>query len=125
MNIDAKREDEGECRNNYILTKDGIYYLDNEEKNEIEEERQVVEDTNLNYHIEQLKRRLDEKDNIIHKQNQQIADMGLMIGNLKNNTKTLHEKLAESDKNKVHISAQEKGIKDLEDDMIGLKEEYL
>jgi hypothetical protein len=43
----------------------------------------------------------------------------------KNNTKSLHEKLAETEKSKAHIGAQNKKIQDMEDELGALKKEYM
>ena len=79
---------------------------------------------NMKYYIEELSKKLMEKEDKVQNQSFQMQTMNLLVENLKKNTKSLHEKLAEYEKLKIHINAQNKKTVDLENEISVLKQEY-
>jgi chromosome segregation ATPase len=101
-------------------------YLD-EEVNENENEKQsVVEDNiDLKQYLEELNKKLIDKDDIIQNQSFQLQTLNQMVDNLKKNTKNLNEKLADYEKLKIHINAQNKKMADMEKETEVIKQEYM
>ncbi len=79
---------------------------------------------NMKYYIEELSKKLMEKEDKVQNQSFQMQTLNLLVENLKKNTKSLHEKLAEYEKLKIHINAQNKKTVDLENEISVLKQEY-
>ncbi len=108
-------------RNLNHLQEEANNYIDDNEKQSIYEDQ----DNNLKNYIDELNKKILDKDEIIHNQSFQIQTLNQMIENLKKNTKHLHEKLAEYEKLKIHISAQNKKMADMEKETEAIKQEYM
>ena len=101
----------------------------NEEASQFMEENSQRKDNNeeimnMKYYIEELSKKLMEKEDKVQNQSFQMQTLNLLVDNLKKNTKSLHEKLAEYEKLKIHINAQNKKTVDLENEISVLKQEY-
>ena len=101
----------------------------NEEASQFLEENSQRKDNNeeiinMKYYIEELSKKLMEKEDKVQNQSFQMQTLNLLVENLKKNTKSLHEKLAEYEKLKIHINAQNKKTVDLENEISVLKQEY-
>jgi hypothetical protein len=126
MNNERRNNDDINEKNLLFLNEEASQYLDEEQANNMMiENNQQEEIINLKYYIDELSKKLMEKDDKMQNQNFQLQTMNLLIENLKKNTKSLHGKLAEGEKAKVHIGAQNKKIQDLDDELGALKQEYM
>jgi len=107
--------------NNLIhLNEEASQYLD-ENSHRKDNNEEIM---NMKYYIEELSKKLLEKEDKVQNQTFQMQTLNLLIENLKKNTKSLHEKLAEYEKLKIHINAQNKKTNDLENEISILKQEY-
>jgi hypothetical protein len=127
MNNDRRNVNEDINEKNLLfLNEEASQYLDEEGGGDmLGGNKQNEEIANLKYYVDDLNRKLMEKEGEVQNQNFQLQTMNLLVDNLKKNTKSLHEKLAETEKIKVHVGAQNKKIQDLEDELGILKQEYM
>lgn len=109
-------------RNLNSLNEEANNYLDDNDKNSIYEENN---NNDLKDYIHELNKKIIDRDETITNQSFQIQTLNQMIDNLKKNTKNIHEKLAEHEKLKIHINAQNKKMADMEKETEAIKYEYL
>jgi hypothetical protein len=108
-------------RNLNHLNEEADNYLDDNEEDSVVEEN----NDDLKIYLDDLNKKLIEKDDIIQNQSFQIQTLNQMIDNLKRNTKNLNEKLADQEKLKIHINAQNKKMVDMEKETEMIKQEYM
>jgi hypothetical protein len=120
MNNNHRNLEDINEKNLLFLGEEASQYMD-----DVNENRQQEEIANLKYYVDDLNKKLMDKESEVQNQNFQMQTMNMLIENLKKNTKSLHEKLAETEKAKVHLGAQDKKIVDLEDEFAILKQEYM
>ncbi len=114
-------------RNLSHLNEEADNYMDYNENENDNEKNSVVEENNddLKLYLDDLNKKLIEKDDIIQNQSFQIQTLNQMVDNLKRNTKNLNEKLADYEKLKIHINAQNKKMVDMEKETEIIKQEYM
>jgi chromosome segregation ATPase len=113
-------------KNLFFLGEEASQYIDEEgNRDMLQYNNQQDELVNLKYYCDDLSKKLMDKEGEVQNQAFQIQTMNLLVDNLKKNTKSLHEKLAETEKIKIHVGAQNKKIQDLEDELSIIKQEYM
>jgi hypothetical protein len=107
---------------NHFQEEADTYLEDNEN-----EKQSVIEENNddLKLYLDDMNKKLIEKDDIIQNQSFQIQTLNQMVDNLKRNTKNMNEKLADYEKLKIHINAQNKKMADMEKETEVIKQEYM